>query len=441
MAPIKKIPPTVNTFKKLPDKFLLKNVRIIDLGEKIDDIMSVVIEKGNIASVLKNPPANFNGEIFESKDAIVFPGFFDMHTHLREPGREDEETIESGSLAAANGGFTGVACMPNTDPPIDSQEVVQYIKERSAGSLIDIYPVAAITKARQGKELAPIAELVEAGAVAISDDGTALMNSEMMRRALEYSKMFGIAVLGHEEDTELTKNRHMHEGFYSTKLGLAGMPAVAEEIMVARDIMLTEFTGGKLHICHISTRGSIDLVRQAKTRGLAITCEVTPHHFTLTDQSVESFDTNTKMNPPLRSADDRKAIIEGIKDGTIDAIATDHAPHSIEEKESEYICAPFGIIGLETAWGLISTMLLKPGVMSLNDVYYRCVFNPRRILNLEIPMIKQGQNANLTIVNSNYKWKPAEAKSLSKSINTPFNNYNLEGKSLAVINKGKIFYS
>jgi len=441
MSPIKKSFGTYNTFQKLPDKFLIKNARAIDMSEKIDDKKSIVIEKGKIVSILKNPPAHFNGDIFDGKDTFVFPGFFDMHTHLREPGREDEETIESGSLAAANGGFTGLACMPNTDPPIDNQEVIQYIKDQSASLLVDIHPVAAITKARQGKELAPIAELVEAGAVAISDDGSALMNAEVMRRALEYSKMFGISVLGHEEDTEMTRNRYMHEGYYSTKLGLAGMPAVAEEVMIARDIMLTEFTGGKFHVCHISTRQSIELVRQAKARGLAVTCEVTPHHFTLTDQAVESFDTNTKMNPPLRSADDREAIIEGIKDGTIDVIATDHAPHSIEEKETEYIAAPFGIIGLETAWALISTVLLKPGIISLSDVYYHCVFNPRKILNLDIPRIKEGEKANLTIVNSNHEWKPAEAKSFSRSLNTPFTNFNLTGKSMAVINKGKIFYS
>jgi dihydroorotase len=441
MSAIKKAYGAYDHFQKLPDKFLIKNARVIDLSEKTDDKKSIVIEKGKIASVLKNPPGHFNGEVFDAKNAIVFPGFFDMHTHLREPGREDEETIETGSLAAANGGFTGLACMPNTDPPIDTQEVIKYIKDQSSGLLVDVHPVAAITKARQGKELAPIAELAEAGAVAISDDGAALMNAEIMRRALEYSKMFGITVLGHEEDTNMTRGRYMHEGFYATKLGLAGMPAVAEEIMVARDIMLTEYTGGKFHICHISTRGSIELVRQAKARGIAVTCEVTPHHFTLTDQAVESFDTNTKMNPPLRSADDREAIIAGIKDGTIDVIASDHAPHAIEEKESEYIDAPFGIIGLETAWGLISTMLLKPGIISLGDVYYRCVYNPRKILNLDIPRIKEGDKANLTVVNSNYKWKPAEAKSFSQALNTPFGNYNLTGKSLAVINKGKIFYS
>jgi len=441
MSPIRKTRSTLNHFQKLPDKFLLKNVKAIDISEKLDDKRSIVIEKGKIVSILKNPPARFNGEVFESKDAIVFPGFFDMHVHLREPGREDEETIESGSLAAANGGFTGVACMPNTDPPIDTQEVVNYIKEQSAGLLVEVHPVAAITKTREGKELAPIAELVEAGAVAISDDGSALMNAEIMRRALEYSKMFGIPVLGHEEDTNMAKDRHMHEGFYSTKLGLQGMPAVAEEIMVARDIILAEFTAGKFHVCHISTRGSIELVRRAKARGIPVTCEVTPHHFSLTDQIVESFDTNTKMNPPLRSADDREAVLEGLKDGTIDVIATDHAPHSIEEKEAEYIYAPFGIIGLETAWGLISTNLLKPGIISLRDIYYRCVSNPRKILNVDIPRIKEGEKANLTIVNTNHNWKPAEAKSFSKSINTPFNGFSMHGKCIAVINKGNIFYS
>jgi dihydroorotase len=441
MSPTKKSPDTSSTFQKLPDKFLLKNVRIIDMTEKIDDQRSVVIEKGKIASILKNAPAHFNGDVFEDKEILVFPGFLDMHTHLREPGREDEETIETGSMAAANGGYTGVACMPNTDPPIDNQEVVNYIKEKSAGLLVDVYPIAAITKGRQGKELAPIAELVDAGAVAISDDGSSVMSAELMRRALEYSKMFGIAVLGHEEDAELTRGRHMHEGFFSTKLGLPGMPAVAEEIMIARDIMLTEFTGGKLHICHISTRGSIELVRRAKAKGLPVTCEATPHHFTLTDQAVESFDTNTKINPPLRSADDRAALIDGIVDGTIDVIATDHAPHSIEEKETEYIHAPCGIIGLETAWALINTILLKPGLLSLKDVYYRCVFNPRKILNLDIPRIKEGEKANLTIVNCNHNWKPGEAKSFSRSLNTPFNNHNLSGKSMAVINKNKVFYS
>lgn len=362
-----------------------------------------------------------------------------MHVHFREPGREDEETLITGSNAAANGGFTGVACMPNTEPAIDSQEIINFIRERTQSGLVDVHPVAAITKGRKGEQLAPIAEMAEAGAVAISDDGTPLVNAELMRRALEYSKMFDIPILGHEEDVNLSKNRHMHEGFYSTKLGIQGIPSISEEIFIARDIMLTEYTGGKFHVCHISTRGGVELVRQAKAKGLKVTCEVTPHHFTLTDQVVESYDTNTKMSPPLRSDKDREALIEGLKDGTIDAIATDHAPHSIEEKESEYIYAPFGITGLETALGLIISQLLDTKILTLKDIYDRCVKNPRKILNLDIPKIKTGENANLTLFNQKEKWTYNDSISFSKSQNTPFKDHPLTGRSVIVINKGKIF--
>jgi dihydroorotase len=288
------------TFEILPKKVLLKNIRVIDNAEKLNAVKSVVIRNDKIADILDKPPASFDGETWEDKNFVLMPGLFDMHVHFREPGREDEETLETGSFTAANGGFTGVACMPNTDPAIDTQEVVNFIREETRDYLVDVHPVSAITKAREGKELAPIAEMVEAGAVAISDDGSPVMNAELMRRALEYSKMFDIPILGHEEDTNLSKNRHMHEGFYSTKLGIQGIPALSEEIIVARDIMLTEFTGGRFHVCHISSKGSVELIRQAKAKGLKVTCEVTPHHFTLTDQVVESYDTNTKMNPPLR---------------------------------------------------------------------------------------------------------------------------------------------
>jgi dihydroorotase len=267
------------------------------------------------------------------------------------------------------------------------------------------------------------------------------MNAEIMRRALEYSKMFDIPILGHEEDVNLSRNRHMHEGFYSTKLGIQGIPALSEEILVARDIMLTEFTGGRFHVCHISSKGSVELVRQAKAKGLSITCEVTPHHFTLTDQAVESFDTNTKMNPPLRSEEDKLAMIEALKDGTIDAIATDHAPHSIEEKEAEYIYAPFGITGLETSLGLIISQLLENKVVTLAKMYDLCVKNPREILNLQVPRIKKNDAANLTLFNLNQKWTLGEIKSYSKSINTPFSEHPLQGRNVAVINKGMIFRS
>ena len=436
---LKKSRDNIEAFKSLPSKVLLKNIHVVDNAEKLNGKKSIVIKNGKIVDILDEAPATFDGEIREDNNSILMPGFYDMHVHFREPGREDEETLETGGFTAANGGFTGVACMPNTEPAIDSQEVVSFICEETKDYLVDVHPVAAITKSRQGKELAPIAEMVEAGAIAISDDGSPVMNAELMRRALEYSKMFDIPILGHEEDSNLSNNRHMHEGFYSTKLGIQGIPSLSEEILVARDIMLTEYTGGRFHVCHISSRGSVELVRQAKAKGLKVTCEVTPHHFTLTDQVVESYDTNTKMNPPLRSADDRQAIIDGLKDGTIDAIATDHAPHSIEEKNAEYIHAPFGITGLETALGLISSQLLDTKILTLSDIYNLCVKNPRQILNLDIPSIKIGENANLTIFNQNINWTYDESVSFSKSQNTPFKNYSLTARSAVVINKGKIF--
>jgi len=439
MSQIKKISNPNTDFDRLPRQMLIEDVHVYDPSEKIDEKLNVVLENGKISQLIKRKPANFSGKIISASGAMLLPGLFDMHVHLREPGREDEETIMTGSFAAANGGYTGVACMPNTDPSIDSQEVVNYIKKQASDSLIDVHPIAAITKGRKGTELAPIAEMVEAGAVGISDDGSPVMSAELMRRALEYSKMFGVPVLGHEEDVNLSKNRYMHEGFYSTKLGIPGIPAISEEIMVARDIMLTEYTGGRFHVCHISTAGSIDLVRQAKAKGIAVTCEVTPHHFTLTDREVESFDTNTKMSPPLRSIDDLKAILAGIKDGTIDAIASDHAPHAIEEKEAEYIYAPFGITGIETQWGLIITELVKKKIISLRKVYDLCVANPRKILNIPVPKIKAGEAANLTIADTKSKWKLSAGKSFSKSSNTPFTDYPLTGRSVMVINRGKIF--
>ena len=426
-------------YQTLSGKLLIRDVHVLDPAEKLNSGLHVVIEKGKIGSIGKAAPDGFDGEVISAGDALLLPGMIDIHVHLREPGREDEETIKSGTLAAASGGFTAVACMPNTDPAIDNQEVVNFIREEAKPLLVDVYPVAAITKAREGKELAPIAEMAEAGAVGISDDGSPVMNAEIMRRALEYSKMFDIPVMGHEEDSNLCKNRHMHEGFYSTKLGIPGIPSVSEEIMVARDIMLAEYTGGKFHVCHISTRGSIDLVRQAKAKGIPVTCEVTPHHFTLTDQAVESFDTNTKMNPPLRSADDRAAILEGLRDGTIDVIASDHAPHSIEEKEAEYIYAPFGITGLETGWGLIVSELLDKKIIELEDVYRLCVEKPRQILNLPVPRIKTGDQANLSLLDLRTAWRLSEKPSYSRSKNTPFGERPLKGRSLAVINKGMIF--
>jgi dihydroorotase len=428
-------------FTMLSENILVKNVQAFDPEQKLDKKTHIIIRKGKIAKITEKLPDAFYGETIDGKGALLMPGFFDMHVHLREPGREDEETILSGSMAAANGGFTGIACMPNTDPTTDNQEVVKYIRDQSDAFLPDIHPVAAITRAREGKELSPIAELVEAGAVAISDDGSPIMNAEVMRRALEYSKMFDIPVLGHEEDSNLCHHRHMHEGFISTKLGIPGMPGVSEEIMVARDIMLTEYTGGRLHVCHISTSKSVELVRQAKKKGLSVTCEVTPHHFTLTDKQIEAFDTNAKMNPPLRSEDDRQALHDGLKDGTIDTIATDHAPHSIEEKEVEFTAAPFGITGLETSVGLIFTELYHKQLLSLKDIYAKCIANPRKILNLKVPAIAEGNPANLVLLDPNLEWRYRDYTSFSKSQNTPFKDWLLKGKVRLVINNNKIFHS
>ncbi|RMH83816.1 MAG: dihydroorotase [Calditrichaeota bacterium] len=385
--------------------------------------------------------AGFSGEVMEVTGKVISPGWMDMHVHLREPGREDEETVASGSLAAANGGFTAVCCMPNTSPPIDSQEIIQYIKDRAEGALVDVHPIAAITKGREGKELTEILELAEQGAVAISDDGSPVMSAEIMRRALEYTRMVDIPVIGHEEDNTMTVNAHINEGFVSTCLGLRGMPSVAEEVMIARDIMLAEYTGGRFHVAHLSTRRGVELVREAKARGIPVTAEATPHHFTLTEEAVRGFDTNTKMSPPLRTEEDRQAILEGLQDNTIEVIATDHAPHSWEEKASEFIYAPFGIIGLETALGLSLTQLVKPGLLSLKDLIAKFTLHPYHILRLEPPAIRKGQPANLTIFDPAAEWRYDVTRGLSKSQNSPFQGWEFTGRPHAVINHNQIFFS
>ncbi|MFZ0390449.1 MAG: dihydroorotase, partial [Calditrichia bacterium] len=311
----------------------------------------------------------------------------------------------------------------------------------SKGSLVDVYPIAAITKKREGKELSEILELVEQGAVAISDDGNGVMSAELMRRALEYSKMVDVPVIGHEEDASMTEGSDMNEGFVSTCLGLHGWPAVAEEIMISRDIMLAEYTGGRFHVAHISTKNAVELVRQAKNKGIRVTAEATPHHFTLTDEAVRSFDTNTKMNPPLRTEADRQAIIEGVKDGTIDVIASDHAPHAVEEKEAEYIYAPFGIVGLETILGLTLQELVHTGKLNVQQVIQRFAVNPYVILNLPLPAIRKSAEANLTIFDPKAGWTVDRNRFLSKSSNSPFLDYQLKGKPYAVINHNQIFYS
>lgn len=428
-------------FQPLPEKLLLRNARLVDPGAELDSRGDILIENGTIRAVGKIDAKGFDGETMDLKGKVISPGWMDMHTHLREPGREDEETIESGALAAANGGFTAVCCMPNTKPAIDSQEIIQYISDRARELLVDVLPIAAITKNREGKELAEILDLVDEGAVAISDDDTAVMNTEVMRRALEYSKMVDIPVIGFEEDVHMTRGGQMSEGFTATCLGLKGMPRVAEEVMIARDIMLTEYTGSRFHVAHISTAGAVELVRQAKARGVRVTAEAAPHHFTLTDEVVRSFNTDFKVRPPLREESDRQAIISGLKDGTIDAIASDHAPHSWEEKAAEFIYAPFGIVGLETTLGLSLSELVHGGHLELPALIAKFALHPYRILGVTPPAIARGEAANLTVFDPDATWTFDVTRSLSKSANTPFADRSFTGRPLMVINNGRMFRS
>ena len=428
-------------FQNLPEKILLKNGHLIDPANQLDKKGDILIEDGVITAIDKIEINNFDGEMIDLAGKIVSPGWMDMHVHLREPGREDEETVKSGCLAAANGGFTAVCCMPNTEPPIDSQEIIQYLKDRSNELLVDVHPIAAITKNQKGEELAEMLELVEQGAVAISDDGHPVMSAEIMRRALEYSKMVDIPVIGHEEDKTMTENGHMNEGFVSTRLGLRGMPSVAEEIMIARDIMLAEYTGGRFHVAHISTKGSVELVRKAKAKGIKVTAEATPHHFVLNEEAVIGYDTYAKMNPPLRSEEDRQAVVKGLQDETIDVIATDHAPHSWEEKATEFIQAPFGIIGSETALGLSLNNLLHKDILDMKSLINKFVSHPYRILNLDSPGLKKANMANMTILDPELEWTVDMKNFLSKSTNSPFVGMKLKGRPYAIINNNKIFIS
>ncbi|NOZ61411.1 MAG: dihydroorotase [Calditrichaeota bacterium] len=422
------------------EKILLKNVTIIDDGYNEQKQWDIFIIDGKINAI--NPTSektDFNGAVLDLSGKLALPGLLDMHVHFREPGREDEETLKSGAHSAMAGGFTAACTMPNTNPATDNREVIEFILDEMKNHLFSIYPIAAITKDQQGEKLAEMAELVDAGAVAFSDDGKSVANSLLLRRALEYSKMFNVPIIEHCEDAHLVGSGDMHEGFVSSNLGLAGMPAIAEDVIVARNLMLAEYTGGKIHIAHISTKGAVDLVRQAKDKGIDVTAEATPHHFSLTDEAVRSFDSNFKMNPPLRSEEHVAAIIEGLKDGTIDAIVTDHAPHSIEEKDAEFSAAPFGIIGLETALGLVAKQLVKPGILSWQDIVQKMCKNPYRILGLEAPQIKAGEIANLTIIDPAGEWEVDKFNMKSRSRNTPFHGWKLPVRAFAVLNNGYFY--
>ncbi len=369
-------------------KLVLVGMRLLNPDQNLDEKKDLLIENGIITKIGDIEKAEFDSsEILNLEGKICVPGLFDMHVHLREPGREDIETVVSGSNSAAAGGFTGVACMPNTNPSIDSAEVVNFIKQKSENHLVDVFPIGAVSKEREGENLAPIAELVEAGAVGFSDDGVAVKTASLVRNALEYLKMYDLPLIEHCEDDSLADGS-MNEGTVSTSLGLPPIPTIAEDLTVMRDISVAGYVDGKIHIAHISSKEAVDLVRQAKLKGIRITAEVTPHHFCLTDEELVTYDTNYKMNPPLRTEEDVHAMIEGLKDGTIDCIASDHAPHSIEGKESEFIYAPNGILGLETQLGLSISELVHKNHLTISRLVEKLSINPRKILKIPSHKLK-----------------------------------------------------
>jgi dihydroorotase len=424
-------------------EILLKSGRLIDPVTRRDTTCDILLIDGRIEK-MGNNLKDSSADVVDLKGKVVAPGFLDMHVHLREPGFEHKETVLTGVTSAAEGGFTGVCCMPNTNPPIDDESVIRFIQSKAAVALegiVDVYPIGCVTLGRKGEQLAPLAELSAAGAVAFSDDGDPVSDAEIMRRALEYSAMYGRPIIQHAQDHSLSKGGVMHEGFMSTRLGLAGIPGLAEDVMVARDLRIARYTGGRYHVAHVSTAETIDLVREAKARGERVTCEVTPHHFTLTDAMVGSYDTNTKMNPPLRTKDDVNAVLAGLRDGTIDAIATDHAPHSFDEKQVEYASAPFGIVGLETAIGLAITELLRKNVLSLSQLVEKFSTIPRRILNLPEISIAEGELATLTIIDPVAEWVVEPRIFKSKSKNSPFSGFRLTGKPLGIINNGQMYWN
>lgn len=419
---------------------LIKNVRPVDSRKQQEEATDIRIRDGKIAEIGTNLEAGAGEEVYEAGGAFVSPGWMDMHVHLREPGFEHKETIETGCKAAAFGGFTAVACMPNTNPPIHTRDVVEFIINKAKELPVEVHPIGCVSKERKGKSITEMADMQEGGAVAFSDDGDPVYDSELMRIALEYSSMLGMPIINHEEDYALSRPGHMNEGRVSTRLGLAGTPGIAEEVMIARDLLLAQFTGGHIHVAHISTAKAVDLVRQAKAEGVNVTTEVCPHHFDLTDEEIQrrNFDTNCKMHPPLRTQEDVDAMVEGLADGTIDVICTDHAPHAIEEKEVEFIYAPNGIIGLETAWPISVKRLYEPGKLKLTELMAKLVDNPRKILNLAVPVIEEGAEANLTVFNTDEKWSFGSKQVRSKSKNSPYLDTEMTGRAEAIYNKGRL---
>jgi len=418
---------------------LIKDGYVIDPGRFIGTA-DVLIENGKIAVVGPNLSAPAGSRVISANGKLVLPGFVDVHVHFREPGFEYKETIQSGSAAAVAGGFTTVCCMPNTSPINDNQAVTEFILERSRlAGLANVLPIGAITKGSEGKELAEIGDLRRSGCVAISDDGKPVMNSLVMRRAMEYALAFGLTVVDHCEDLHLAEGGCMNEGLISTELGLPGIPAAAEDVMVARNLALSELTGARLHLAHISTAGSVRMVREAKSRGIPVTAEACPHHFTLTEELVRGYNTHAKMNPPLRTWTDVQAIKDGLRDGTIDVIATDHAPHATQEKQQDFTEAPFGIVGLETALSL-TLGLVEEGVLSLEQAVQKLTSAPAAAFGLNKGTLTVGADADVVVVDQQEQWEVDPSKFRSKSRNTPFAGWKVKGRVNVTIVGGRVVF-
>ncbi len=423
-------------------KLLIANGYVVDPSQGVNTGRDLLIEDGRLVGLLERAePAPQDAEVLDATGLIVAPGFIDMHVHLREPGQEYKETIASGAAAAVAGGWTSVCAMPNTDPINDSPSVTRFIIEQGErAKLANVFPIGSITKGSEGRELAEMGEMKRAGIVAVSDDGRPVPSAGMMRRAMEYARSFDLPVVDHCEDRSLAAGGVMHEGRWSLLLGLKGLPATAEEVDAIRDCALARLTGAKVHLAHVSTRGAVEAVRRAKEMGLAVTCEIAPHHWTLTDEAVKTYDTNNKMSPPLRSRDHVDALLEGLSDGTIDAIATDHAPHHADEKELEFDQAPFGITGLETAIGLAFD-LVQQGVITLERLVELCSTRPAKIFGLsERGTLSAGAWADVTLLDPHFEWTFDARSSKSKSRNTPFDGRTMIGAAVATIVAGRVVY-
>ena len=420
---------------------LLRNGRVVDPAGGLDETADVLVRDGRIDSVGRGIAVGQGARVMELQGKLVVPGLIDMHVHLREPGREDEETIQSGGRAAAAGGFTAVACMANTQPVIDNAGMVRFVLEAAEKeSPVRVFCVAAATVGLKGEGMAEIMDMRDAGAVAISDDGKFIQNSEVARRVIEYCGMAGLPFISHCEDQYLSAGGVMHEGYWSTVLGLKGIPAAAETTAVARELSLAELTGARVHIAHVSTGGAVELVRQAKKRGLSVTAETAPHYLVLTDRAVCGYDTSAKVNPPLRSEEDRERVLEGLKDGTIDVIASDHAPHCEEEKDVEFGAAAFGLIGLETTVGVIMTFLVRKGIVPLKEAVSALTVKPAAALGIEGGTLAAGQRADITIIDPELEWEVDPSRFASGSRNTPFKGMKLTGKAVATMVAGKFVY-